>query len=386
MRQQFTVNIGEDVLDDLRKRLSLTRWPDEIDNDEWKAGTRKSYLQELCAYWQTEFDWPAQQRHLNSFKHYTAVFDDITLHFIHEKGQGRTSLPLLLTHGYPDSFTRFLKLIPLLTKADEDGFSFDVIVPSIPGYGFSSIPTTRGMDPSKIAGLFGRLMMEELGHQKFVAHGGDWGSTITEMLTRLYPANMLAIHLTEIPFIHLFSIPESALTQEEKHYREKGKLWQQTEGAYAMIQSTKPQTLGYGLNDSPAGLAAWLIEKFHSWSDNDGNLESALTKDDLLTNLTIYWSTGTITSAIRLYYETAQSQYATDGNKPSQTEKLQTPTGVSIFPKDLVTAPKAYANRIFNIQHWTEFKEGGHFAAMEKPELLAKDIRTFFKVSTGRGK
>lgn len=377
MIQPFTINISQDVLSDLRQRLAATRWIDEFDNADWKAGTNKAYLQEFCDYWQNGFDWDQQQQHLNDFHHYTTAISNNTLHFILERGQVTTSLPLLLTHGYPDSFVRFLKLIPLLTQPDEDGFSFDVVVPSIPGYGFSSIPTAPGMDPGKIAGLFAHLMKEELQYKKFAAHGGDWGSTITEMLARNDPGDVLAIHLTDVPFIHLFEIPAGELSSEEKAYLDKGKQWQQQEGAYAMIQSTKPQTLGYGLHDSPAGLAAWIIEKFYRWSDHQGDLETVFTKDELLTNLTIYWATGTIHSANRLYYEMARSMLTAKASQ--RTPRLQTPTGVAIFPKDLIPAPKSYAERFFNIRQWTAFNEGGHFAAMEKPALLAADIRSFFK-------
>jgi pimeloyl-ACP methyl ester carboxylesterase len=376
MSQPFTINIDQSLLDELHQRLAATRWINEVANADWKAGTNKAYLQQLCDYWQKDFDWAKQQEYLNSFHHYITEIRDQTIHFIHEKGQGRSSFPILLTHGYPDSFVRFLKLIPLLVAADEDGFSFDVVVPSIPGYGFSGIPTTPGMNPAKIAELFARLMTNELGYEKFVAQGGDWGSTITETLARNEQEIVSAIHLTDIPFIHLFEIPEGELSQEEKDYLDRGKQWQQQEGAYAMIQSTKPQTLGYGLNDSPAGLAAWIIEKFYRWSDNKGDLESAFSKDELLTNLTIYWATGTINSANRLYYEYAQSMFT---SQRGQTSRLETPAGAAIFPKDLIPAPRAYADRFFNIRHWTEFDKGGHFAATEAPELLAADIRSFVK-------
>lgn len=379
MIQPFIIDIQPSTIEDLKKRLNNTRWPDgQINRLDWLEGTNEKYLQALCSYWAEDFDWTTQQAYLNTFKHYKAEIDGDQLHFIHEKGRGERSVPLLLIHGWPDSFVRFLNIIPLLTEPDENGFSFDVIIPSIPGYGFSDKPTAPGMNPVKIAELFARLMIQHLGYHKFTVHGGDWGSTITEMLARNHQDNVLAIHLTDIPFIHLFEIPEGELSQEEKEYLEKGKQWQQQEGAYAMIQSTKPLSLAYGLNDSPAGLAAWIIEKFYRWSDNHGDLETAFTKDDLLINLTIYWATGTIYSATRLYYESARSLDASTSQKEKQpkTQRLQTPTSVAIFPKDLIPAPKAYADRIFNIRQWTTFKEGGHFAAMEKTELLAKDIRS----------
>lgn len=375
MHEPYQIRIDKEILSDLRRRLAATRWIDEVDNDNWQAGTNKAYLQALCDYWGNGFNWEQQEAYLNTFHHYTTVVQGQRLHFIYEKGEGPHRIPLLLTHGYPDSFVRFLKLIPLLTKADIDGVSFDVVIPSIPGYGFSDKPVAPGMNPAKIATLFAALMKEELGYDTYVAHGGDWGSTITEMLARQHPEQVTAIHLTDIPFIHLFEIPEGELSAEEKDYLERGRRWQQQEGGYAMIQSTKPQTLGYGLNDSPAGLAAWIMEKFHGWSDHNGNLESVFSRDELLTNLTIYWATETIHSANRLYYETGRAMAA---GAHTKTPPLATPTGVALFPKDLVVAPQQYGQRVFNIQRWTKFEHGGHFGAMEQPEWLAGEIRAFF--------
>jgi pimeloyl-ACP methyl ester carboxylesterase len=374
MKKFFKINVERSVIDDLKERIAATRWTDEIDNSKWEYGTNKTYLKELCDYWQHDFDWKKQEEHLNSFENFKTTVDAIGIHFIHQKGEGQHSIPLLLTHGYPDSFVRFSKLIPLLTKADENGFSFDVIVPSIPGYGFSDIPTESGMNTKRIAELFANLMTKELGYEKFVAHGGDWGSSITEQIALNYSESLMGIHLTDIPFSHLFTIPPIDLTETEKKYLEVGKQWQQREGGYATIQGTKPQTLAYGLNDSPVGLAAWIVEKFYGWSDNDGNIENCFTKDELLTNLTIYWTTQTINSAFRIYFESMQAMYKPTDKK---AKKIEVPTAVAMFPKDLVNAPKDFANRFFNVQQWTEMPRGGHFAAMEQPELLAGDIRKF---------
>ncbi|MDB5282379.1 MAG: hypothetical protein JWO06_1454, partial [Bacteroidota bacterium] len=309
MIQNFKINVQQPVLDDLRKRISESRWPDELDNSKWQYGTNGEYLKQLCDYWQNGFDWKKQEEELNTIPQFKATIDDIGIHFIYAKGKGKTSVPLLLSHGYPDSFVRFLKVIPLLTKADENDFSFDVVVPSIPGYGFSDIPKSPGMNPGKIASLFTRLMYEELSYDKFMAHGGDWGSSITEQISTHHTKRLLGIHLTDVPFHHILSIPSGELSHAEKKYFEAGKKWQQTEGAYSMVQSTKPQSLAYGLNDSPAGLAGWIIEKFNTWSDNGGNIENCFTKDEMLTNLTIYWATQTVNSAIRIYYETMQAMY-----------------------------------------------------------------------------
>ena len=383
MKKHFKINIKQSVLDDLKTRIANTRWTDEIENLKWEYGTNKTYLKELCHYWQNDFDWKIQEEYLNSFAHFKTTVDGIGLHYIHQKGEGKNSIPLLLTHGYPDSFVRFLKIIPLLTKADENGFSFDVIVPSIPGYGFSDIPTEAGMNTKRIADLFTTLMTKDLNYEKFVAHGGDWGGGIAEQMALYHAESLIGIHLTDIPFEHGMEEPKDASSQEKKYF-EATKKWQMTEGAYSMIQSTKPQTLSYGLNDSPVGLAAWIIEKFKSWSDNDGDIETCFTKDELLTNLTIYWASETINSAIRLYNEAMKAMMNAMYNPlvklnpfDKTGNKSEVPAAFAIFPKDISTPPKDLADRFFNVQQWTEMSEGGHFAAMEQPELLAADIRKF---------
>jgi pimeloyl-ACP methyl ester carboxylesterase len=381
--ESFKIEVPQETVDDLNDRLAKTRWTDEIENSDWQYGTNKTHLKELCDYWQNSFDWKKRQEYLNSFPQYKVTVDGVGIHFIHLKGEGENSIPLLLIHGYPDSYVRFLKIIPLLTKADDNGVLFDVIVPSIPGYGFSDIPTEPGMNKKRIAELFVNLMTEELGYEKFAAHGGDWGGGITEQIALYHAEFLIGTHLTDIPFEHGLAEHQD-LSGSEKKYLEATKQWQQTEGAYAMIQSTKPQTLAYGLNDSPVGLAAWMIEKFHSWSDNDGNVENAFTKDELLTNITIYWATQTINSAFRLYNEAMQAMIGAMYNplvKLNPFEKTgnksEVPAAFAIFPKDISSPPKKFAKRFFNVQQWTEMPNGGHFAALEEPELLAEDIRKF---------
>ena len=380
--QPFSIHVTDDVLNDLNKRLSATRWVNEIDNKKWDTGSNKDYLIDLCNYWRTGFDWKKQENYLNSFDHFKATVDETQLHFIHQKGKGDVSIPLLLTHGYPDSFVRFLKLIPLLIE-DNDGFSFDVIVPSIPGYGFSEIPKEKGMGPRKIADLFAMLMVNELGYKKFVAHGGDWGTSITEQLALYHPDLLYGIHLTDVPFGHGLMPLENPSNAEEK-FKKKMQRWMQEEGAYASIQSTKPQSLAYGLNDSPAGLAAWIAEKFYDWSDNNGDLDNSFSKDELLTNINIYWVTETINSSFRIYYETIQSIMQAMYNPlvklnpfDKTGNKTEVPTAFALFPKDISTPPREYAERFFNVQRWVKMEKGGHFAAMEQPELLASDIRQF---------
>jgi pimeloyl-ACP methyl ester carboxylesterase len=261
-------------------------------------------------------------------------------------------------------------LIPLLT-ADKNGISFDLVIPSIPGFGFSDKPVEPGMTPKRIASLFYKLMTEELGYTKFFAQGGDWGSSITEQIAIQYPASLLGYHMTDIPYYHLFAVPPNDLTAPEKKFMEAGKKWQMTEGGYAMLLSSQPQTLGYGLNDSPAGLASWIIEKFYRWSDCNGSLENCFSKDELLNNLNIYWFTQTINAANRIYYETARQV------PPQNFKKIEVPAAITMYPKDLIMAPREYADRIYNVQKWTEMKKGGHFAALEQPELFSEDIREF---------
>ena len=375
--QPFTIDIQDKTLDDLHERLRLSRWPDEVDDAGWAYGTSLPYLKELATYWQNQFDWRKQESMLNQFRQFKTTVDRIGIHFIHERGKGPKPLPIVLTHGWPDSFFRMYKLIPLLTDPEAHGGNaddaFDVVVPSIPGFGFSDRPHQKGFTAEHVAGLFAQLMTDALGYPRFAAHGGDWGSSITEQLAFTHPDALVGIHLTDVPYHHLFTIKPDDLSPAEQNYLEAGKTWQMSEGAYAMIQSTKPQTLAYGLNDSPVGLLGWIIEKFQSWSDSGGDIEARFSKDELLTNVMIYWVTQTINSANRLYYE---SQH----NPSKLTEgRTEVPTGVAIFPKDLVLSPKEFAQRFFNVQHWTQMPRGGHFAALEEPELLANDIRTFFR-------
>jgi pimeloyl-ACP methyl ester carboxylesterase len=383
MKESFKINIEQSVLDDLRKRIGRTIWPDEVENSNWSYGTDKSYLKSLCDFWKNGFDWRKQEEYLNSFPHFKATVDDVVLHFIYQKGEAKNSIPLLLIHGWPDSFVRFLKVIPLLTKADEHGLSFDVIIPSIPGHGFSDIPTKAGMNSKRIANLFTNLMTEELGYEQFITHGGDVGSVITEQIALYHPKSLLGIHITDIPYHHILAFPPDKLNYEEKKYLETVTNWQMTEGAFNMIQSKKPQTVAYGLNDSPIGLAAWMVEKFHTWSDSHGDIENCFTKDELLTNITIYWATQTINSSFRLYHEAMkdmmQEMYnpLTKLNPFDKTgNKTEVPTAVAKFKTDLLPS-KEFASKFFNIQQWTEMPRGGHFAAMEQPELLVDDIRKF---------
>lgn len=381
--QSFKVNIPQEALDDLRLRLKNTRWASGMADEGWDYGTNLDYLKELVEYWQARFDWRAQEESINRFSHFRSIVDGFGVHFIYERGKGENPMPIILTHGYPDSFLRFAKVIPLLADPEKYGGSradsFDVVVPSLPGYGFSDKPKKAGM-AFQVGDLWNKLMTETLGYKHFVAHGGDWGSTVTEQLARSHSDSVMGIHLTDVPFAHIFQKPGDLSAREKKFLAESEK-WQRKSGAYAMIQGTRPQSLSQGLNDSPAGLAAWLIEKFREWSDCGGDVETRFTKEELLTNTTLYWVTETINSAFLPYYDYTNAGALTwIGEKLKEwTGSLSVPAAFAMFPADIVPAPRAWAERFFNVQRWTEMPRGGHFAALEEPELLVQDIREFFR-------
>ena len=375
--QPFKIAIPQATLDDLRERLSRTRWPDEVEGAGWDYGTNLEYMKDLADYWQHEYDWRKHEAELNTFAHFKAEVDGLGIHFIHERGKGPRPMPIILTHGWPGSFCEMLKVIPRLTDPERHGGkaedAFDVIVPSLPGYGFSDRPTQRGVTSARIAAMWARLMTKELGYQRFAAQGGDWGSVVTEQLAVAHPDVVLGFHLNNIPYHHLFAKADN-LSQEEQTYLEAAGRWQFAEGAYAMIQGSKPQTLAYGLHDSPVGLAAWIVDKFRSWSDCAGDVEKRFTKDELLTTITLYWVTETINAANRLYYDSAH-----DFTSPQHTGRSAVPAAIARFPKDILPAPREWAERWFNVQQWTAMPRGGHFAAMEEPELLVEDLRAFFR-------
>lgn len=376
----FSIEVPQATLDDLSDRLKRTRWPDEVAGSGWDYGTDLAYLRELVNYWHSQFDWRKQEAALNRFAHFQAEIDGTRLHFIHERGKGPNPLPIVLVHGWPDSFYRMHKIIPLLTDPASYGGdpndAFDVIVPSLPGFGFSDRPGAGGMKSTRSAELLARLMTEGLGYQKYAAAGGDIGSRVTRLLALAHPEQLTGIYLTDIGFSREIVFPTEVPDPSPAEQRFLGSIqgWFMQEGAYAMLQSTKPQTLAFGLNDSPVGLASWIIEKFRSWSDSGGEVERHFTKDELLTNIMIYWVTETISSAARLYYEDARTAPLL---KPGQY--IEVPAGVATFPKDLTWPPREMGERFLRVERWTEMPRGGHFAALEEPELLVEDMRAFFK-------
>ncbi len=369
--KSFKIDVPQEVLNDLSVRLKQTRWTDEPENAGWNYGTNPGYLRELVHYWQTEYDWRTHEAEINQYPQYKAEIDGITVHFIHIKGRGKNTSPLILSHGWPDSFYRFIKIIPMLTEASDNDRSYDLVIPSIPGFGFSE---QTALNSDKTATLFNKLMTEVLGYSTYFAAGGDMGTLITKSLAVQFPNNVKAIHLTDVGY------PEgtedwSTMTPVEQAFGQQIQHWFFTEGAFNMIQSTKPQTLGYGLNDSPVGLASWMIEKFYAWSDNDGNPDNCFTKDELITNIMIYWVSQSINSTIRTYAENARAAYM-GGLQSSQ--RVEVPTGVSLFPKE-AQFPLEWAQRKANVVSFNKMNKGGHFAAMEQPEVYAGELAQYFR-------
>lgn len=375
--ERFHIQVSNEILDDLKYRLEQVRWPDQLENIGWEQGTDAGYLKSLVTYWREHFNWRAQESELNRFSQFRSNIDGIDVHFVHERGNGPSPLPIILTHGWPDSYLRYRKLIHLLTDPARYGGnpedSFDVIVPSLPGFGFSSRPAHGGMNNFHVSELWAKLMTETLGYEKFAAAGGDIGSGVTRYLALSHPELLYGIHLTDIGIIKniLNMQNQENLSKEELLYKRNAQEWISHEGAYMSIQSTKPQTLSYGLSDSPVGLAGWIIEKFRAWSDCNGDLRQGFTEDELLTNIMIYWITNTIGSSTRMYYENI--------NSLPPMGPIEVPAGIALFPADILLPPRKWAERNLNIVRWTSMPRGGHFTAMEEPELLADDIREFYR-------
>lgn len=370
--QPFQVNVPERVLIDLRERIQRTRWPDEIANSGWAYGVNLSYMKELAEYWLTRFDWRKTENEINAYPNFVAEIDGYRIHFLHIKGRGKKSIPLITMHGWPGSFLEMMKLIPLLTNNDE--LTFDLVVPSLMGYGFSQRITQPGCNLQFMGELWFKLM-KELHYERFAAHGGDFGSGLGMVLALKYPQNVIGLHLNNIEGYYVPYVPEGEnLTQEEIQFEKDAEDWYNREGAYSHQQRTKPLTLAYGLNDSPIGLCAWIIEKFFAWSDCRGNIESVFTKDELLANVTLYWVTETLHSSIRLYNESRKAPLHL-----TKDDFVKVPVGIVRLPLEDAFPPRKYVERGFNVQRWTNMLAGGHFASMEKPELLADDIKDFFR-------
>ncbi|MFD8791838.1 epoxide hydrolase family protein [Streptomyces vinaceus] len=368
-------------LEDLRARLRATRWPDAPEDAGWSLGTDLGYLRELVAYWADGFDWPAREAELARLPHFRVALGGGSgpgIHFVHARAvapPGAPVLPLVLGHGWPDSFWRYVKVVPLLADPGAHGAdpadAFDVVVPDAPGFGYSERPAGAPLDTVAVAGLWAELM-DVLGYERFGAAGGDIGSHVSRYLALDHPDRVVAVHRTDAG-LPLFTGDPAELAPEERAWLEAAAAWGATEGAYAAVQRTKPQTAAFGLTDSPAGLAAWIVEKLRSWSDCDGDIERSFTKDEILTNVTLYWLTGTIGSSMRMYRANAAIPPA------QHARRVEVPSGFSIFQGDVVRPPRAWLERTANVVYATEPPRGGHFAPFEEPELYAEELRAFFR-------
>jgi pimeloyl-ACP methyl ester carboxylesterase len=376
----FSIRIEEEILSELRARIRNTRWPDPAPGAAWEQGTDLEYLKRLLAYWADEFDWRAQERELNRAEQFRAELDGVQIHFVHERARQGRGIPLILTHGWPSTFAELLPLVPFLTDPNAHGIegpAFDVVIPSLPGYAFSERPARVGVNYRHVAGLWHRLM-RGLGYERYGAQGGDFGAGVATFMALDDPAPMIGIHLSNLEIAPYTGPGARPLSEAERTYRERNAAFWREEAGYKAIQSTRPQTLGYGLNDSPAGLAAWILEKWRSWADSRGNLDERFSRDFLLTTVTLYWATRTITSSMRDYFDNDNWRLRVP---PGPQDFVKVPTAVAIFANTFVdegTPPREWAERLYDVRRWTPMPSGGHFAPAEEPELLARDIAAFF--------
>jgi microsomal epoxide hydrolase len=373
----FTIQVPESVLSDLRERLARVRWPDEVPGAGWRYGTDLAYMKALVDYWREHYDWRAQEAALNRFRQFTVPLAGIDLHFIHEPGVGPVPMPLLLSHGWPGSVLEFHKIIPMLTDPARFGGdpvdAFTVVAPSLPGYGFSFRADQPRFGVTEIADTFAALMTDVLGYPRFGAQGGDWGAFVTARLGYAHASKLSGIHMNLLTLRRDLR-PSATPSEEERIYLEDLGGWLREETGYQWIQGTKPQTLAYGLTDSPVGLCAWIVEKFRTWSDCGGDVERRFTKDEILTNVMLYWVTGAINSSFWPYY----ARYHADWPIPDGA-RVEVPMGYAAFPHEIVRPPRAWAERVFDVRRWTSMAAGGHFGALEEPEALSADVRAFFR-------
>ena len=378
MIKPFKIDIPDKVLEEVRLKVKNYQWHEMPDDGGWEYGTNLEYMKEISKYWVKDFNWRKHESELNNFSNYTTSVDEIDIHFIHEKGSGSKATPLLLMHGWPGSVLEFLHIIKILAHPEKFGGkeedAFDVIAPSLPGFGFSG-RSSRPIGPRKIADIFNKLMVENLDYTNYLAQGGDWGATIANWMGYDHSKNCTAIHINCLTMRH----PAGPQSKEEEEWQNKFDKDQIMQDGYRTQQATKPQTLSYSMMDSPVGVAAWIIEKMYFWSDlKDGNIESVYSKDTLLANIMLYIVTNTFNTASWIYYGRRE-----EGGRffPKDFTKINVPTGIAVFPAEMSTwPPRSYVDRIFNVKQWTVMKSGGHFAAMEQPQLLINDIVKFAKI------
>ncbi len=378
MIEPFLPPFSQHAVEDLRRRLRETRWPETVAGAGSSLGVDRDFLIDLCHYWVDSFDWKSQLDRFATLNHYGYQATEGRIHFIHAKGKGPSPMPLILTHGWPGSFLEMLKILPLLTDPAAHGRdaadSFDVVIPSLPGFGYSDKPSQPGMNFFRVAEIWVELM-GALGYEKFAAQGGDLGAGVSTALGLRHSERITGIHLNYIPGSYRPHLPpgETPTATEEK-FLARAATWFDENGAYAHLQGTRPHTPAYALNDSPAGLAAWVVEKFREWSDCEGDVYRSFTRDELLANITLYWMTQSISSSFRLYHEGRISPL-----RFSAEDFVHVPCAMAHFPKEIIFPPRKWVERGYNVQRWTEMPKGGHFAAAEQPELLAADMQAFFR-------
>lgn len=377
--RRFNINISDETLADLKARLRATRWPTVLDDANWDDGASLDAIRSLANYWLNTFDWRSQERRLNQLPQFMLEVDGHDIHFIHQKGVGPAPIPLILTHGWPGSFCEMERVLPLLTDPEAYGGdrrdAFDVVAPSLPGFGFSSPPTKAGVSAKRIAVLW-RALMRALGYERFATQGGDIGAGVSMWLARLFPQDVIGAHVNYIPgsFRPSVSAADLPVSPEEQAFLDRASRFSVEEGAYAALQSTKPQTLSYSLADSPVGLAAWIAEKFYAWTDGGEGRDSVIPVDVLLTDISLYWFSRSVTASLRIYKENRLAPLAFEPG-----ERVEVPLGVAVFPQELPMPPRSWVERVFPVLQWTEMPSGGHFAALEQPEALVEDIRRFFR-------
>jgi microsomal epoxide hydrolase len=364
--EPFAIHVDDEVLGDLRARLGQTRFPDQLDGTGWKYGIPTELVRDLVGYWLDGYDWRAEEARMNALPQFTTTIDGQRIHFVHQRSTHDRAVPIIMTHGWPGSIVEFVDVIPKLAEPGGDGTAFHVVAPSLPGYGFSGPTGDRGWDPTRIARAFAELM-RAVGYDRYIAQGGDWGAQVSTRLAAIDAEHCAGLHLN----MPLAGRPKEdvELDDDARADLETFAEFQRDESAYAQLQGTKPQTAGVALNDSPAGLLAWIVEKFQRWSDCGGDVERAFTRDQLITNVMVYWVTGTITSSMRLYWEARHAHEA--------SEYVAVPTAVARYPEEPLRLPRAWVERAYNVVRWANMPRGGHFAAMEQPDLFVDDLRAF---------
>jgi microsomal epoxide hydrolase len=375
-RESPLLAVPNEVLADLRARLAKPRLPNQIEGVGWEQGTELRYLEELVRYWRRDFDWRATESRINAYEHLATAIDGQRIHVLHAPSPEPDALPLLLVHGWPGSVVEFLEVLgPLRDPVAHGGKksdAFHVVAPSLPGFAFSGPTRERGWHPRRIGEAFGQIM-RGLGYERYGAQGGDWGSIVTANVADLFPDDVAGLHLNFVT-VGRPDRPDTELTPEEEKALAAMSEWLRTGAGYQQIQGTRPQTLGYALEDSPVGLCAWIIEKFRAWSDCDGDIERSFTKDQLLTNVMVYWITRTATSSTRIYWEMRQA-----GRDAIPQARIEVPTGIANYPAEVTKMPRAWVEHRYNVTHWVDQPKGGHFAAMEVPDLFVQDVREFFR-------